>query len=987
MFARKKIIVMLVAVLVFSGGAVWAAPTTSKQAGNVVKGLLKAVPQPLGMKLGKDILEVETFSDSKGQPVYYVVYLAPSGFVIVPADDMVEPIIAFASGGRYDPSDDNCLGALVSRDVPWRVATARAVEAATAGKPLEERIEKQRTAIEKASAKARSRWSRLRGYVNKVRRNGNRGAVGDGGGSGEGLEIVSDVWVAPLVQSKWSQANLWCGQMLSCFNYYTPPYEAGNPDNYVCGCGATALAQLLRYHEHPTDGIGVRTFEITVDGVPQDANTRGGDGEGGPYNWSEMVLDPNCSITEAQRQAIGALCYDAGVSMNTAYSAYGSATGALVHWALRFVFNYSNAIQGMTMFSYSLLPRVINTNLDAGYPCPLHIIPPGHAVVADGYGYNGETLYHHLNMGWGGQYDLWYNLPNVLRFDCVYTVFYNIFTSGTGEIISGRVTDECGREISGVTVTAQGTGGPYTDQTDDNGIYACAKVASTSTYTVSAAKDGYSFTSRNVSVGKSQDGTSLKWAGNRWGIDFVGEPTVIVVTPCDEFETVRLGEMDLFKPQCITYTLTNAEHKAHHWTASNTESWLNIEPDGGTLAPDGSADVNVCVNSSADDLPDGTYYDTITFTDTSTGLTFQRDVKLMCVNESLVCNLDTGTEYMSVQEAIDDANDGEELVVHPATYYETINFGGKAITLRSTDPNDWYVVAATVIDGNGAEHVVEFSSSEDADSILKGFTITGGDANGSWPDNCGGGVFCWSVTSMTISNCVIRDNRATYLGGGMWNYNGSNPTVTNCFFINNEGGDGGGMCNYAESGTEGSNPTLTNCVFRGNYSGKDGGGVYNMRSYPNIINCTFSKNDAESAGGGMYTSSGNPTVTNCIFWDNTAYPHLHVQAWQIAGDSMVVNYNCIKAWTGNLGGTGNFGHNPEFVAPTKPAGFDSILGTTDDGLELSSTSPCIDAGDNSVVSGITKDITGVTNRSIDGDGEGTPPEVVDMGAYEYDPNS
>jgi hypothetical protein len=71
------------------------------------------------------ITRVDSFTDAKGEVIYHIVYLHPSGFVIVPADDLIEPIIGFAGAGHYDLSLDNPLGALVTQDLNARVAAVR----------------------------------------------------------------------------------------------------------------------------------------------------------------------------------------------------------------------------------------------------------------------------------------------------------------------------------------------------------------------------------------------------------------------------------------------------------------------------------------------------------------------------------------------------------------------------------------------------------------------------------------------------------------------------------------------------------------------------------------------------------------------------------------------------------------------------------------------------------------------------------------------
>jgi len=495
--------------ILFSFVDLWAKPVTKGQAGKTVRGWLKADGRPLGITLGRQIEEVETFLDGNGQAIYYIVYLQPSGFVIVPADNLVEPIVGFVEIGRYNPSDDNPLGALVSRDMPGRIAAARSLQAAAGSA--------QQTSLQAVSLKARDKWTRLQDYA-------------DGLVETLGIPSISDVRVAPLLQSTWSQKTV--GDItggISCYNYYTPPYENGNSANYYTGCVATAMAQFMRYHEHPAAGVGTPSFTITVDAVPQSRSLRGGNGSGGPYAWSDMVLQPDSSITEPQRQAIGALCHDAGVSISMAYTSSGS-SASLYDGTKRLrdgTFDYSNAIYGWNSNSNigPGLNAMVNPNLDANYPVALSLTGPGsgHAVVCDGYGYNTTTLYHHLNMGWSGTDNAWYNLPNIVAYKTYNTVdgcTYNVFISGSGEIISGRVTDQAGNPISDVNITATATAAYYAT-TNERGIYALLNVPSNTGYIVTAGKPLHAFIPQNVSTGNSADMAST--SGNLWRVDFVSQ--------------------------------------------------------------------------------------------------------------------------------------------------------------------------------------------------------------------------------------------------------------------------------------------------------------------------------------------------------------------------------------------------------------------------------------------------------------------------------
>jgi regulator of RNase E activity RraA len=337
-------------------------------------------------------------------------------------------------------------------------------------------------------------------------------------------------------------------------------------------------------------------------------------------------------------------------------------------------------------------------------------------------------------------------------------------------------------------------------------------------------------------------------------------------------------------------------------------------------------------------------------------------------------NVDVNLGYLTIQDAIDDANDGNTIVVIEGTYYENIDFNGTAVTVRSTDPNDWQVVEATIINGNDSGSVVTFDSNEDANSILMGFTLTDGNAT------YGGGIYC-SGTSPTISNCLLTGNEA-FAGAGM-NCNDASPTVRNCIFSGNAAvAYGGAIDNYG-----GADPNIIDCLFTDNQATTwgEGGAIDNDNSSPTIVNCTFSRNWAYRGGGiNSYGSSAKPKITNCIVWGNSA---------SISHDEVYNSYSADPNfrhcdvngcggswyWDPNFGtdGGNNLDYEPNFVDPNDPNGSDDLWGTSDDGLALNTFGIGTGMGDNDAIGqDILKDIKG-DDRLV--------WRRVDLGPYETQP--
>ena len=219
-------------------------------------------------------------------------------------------------------------------------------------------------------------------------------------------------------------------------------------------------------------------------------------------------------------------------------------------------------------------------------------------------------------------------------------------------------------------------------------------------------------------------------------------------------------------------------------------------------------------------------------------------------------------ETESIQEAIDLAQGDDVILVEPGRYNETINFKGKAITIKSTKG-----AAVTTIDGwNLDDSVVKCISGEGPSTVFDGFTVTGGTGNRelySDTETVGGGLLCLH-SSPTIKNCIFVSNISTYQGGAIFNGDRSNTKIQNCKIRANTSERGGGVYNSR------GRPEIRDTEIANNTAEYGGGGVYNFGSNVRIISSSFKHNRAQYNGGGVYDYDSGGRVEDCVFTDNIA---------------------------------------------------------------------------------------------------------------------
>lgn len=220
-----------------------------------------------------------------------------------------------------------------------------------------------------------------------------------------------------LMSSKWDQGGV--GNRLK--SGYKPLYDKYCPDSagvktYV-GCVATAMSQIMYYHKWPQKGRGWYKYEHRRFGLQM------ADFGATTYDWANMPESLSATSTDVEIDAVATLCRHVGVSVSMGYGVEGS--GAYERDALAALVTYFDydphsirlcevdSLSGKLHFDGKEIDTYtkVKAEIDANRPILVSgssEADGGHAFVCDGY--DDESQKVHINWGWSGGYDGYYDL-------------------------------------------------------------------------------------------------------------------------------------------------------------------------------------------------------------------------------------------------------------------------------------------------------------------------------------------------------------------------------------------------------------------------------------------------------------------------------------------------------------------------------------------------------------------------------------------------
>ena len=311
-------------------------------------------------------------SNIDGGPVYYVFNIAGNkGFVIVSGDDLVEPVLGYNTTGSYSVQQINPAAAKWMENYKKQIVYVK-------------------QNVHETTDLITQKWLKYYNNVPVVET------------AARGAQAVN-----PLCQTQWNQAPNENGQC---------PYSNQYNERCVTGCVATAMAQIMKFWNYPTQGVGNHSYN------DQNFGTQSANFGNTTYNWAGM---PN--VLNTADADVATLMYHCGVSVDMHYgvgatggsSAYvvasQSPAQACAEYSYKTYFGYDPAtLQGIVRANYSEATWIstLKGEFDAGRPVQYVGFGQGggHTWVTDGYDQNN---FFHQNWGWGGNSDGFFSVNNL----------------------------------------------------------------------------------------------------------------------------------------------------------------------------------------------------------------------------------------------------------------------------------------------------------------------------------------------------------------------------------------------------------------------------------------------------------------------------------------------------------------------------------------------------------------------------------------------
>ena len=316
----------------------------------------------------KQLVLIDVSNSEQFSALYFFANKDGEGFAIMPKYDCALPILGYSVDSKIDMEN------LPVNAAAWYAAYNNEVA----------RLEREGVV---ASDSVRNEWQRLL--------------------KNEPSTTLSKASVSPLIGTHWNQSP-----------YYNKFCPGSGSSQAVAGCVATAMAQVMRYWQHPAVGRGSYSYNQDPYG------TISADFGATTYDWAHMPSRLSSSSSTEEVNAVATLMYHAGVAVEMYYSPGGSgASTATIQGmldypcaenALKNYFGYSSSLYNVSKSGYTDAEwsRILKAELNAAHPILYtgYSQSSGHCFVCDGY--NAISRFH-FNWGWDGLGDGYYALGNL----------------------------------------------------------------------------------------------------------------------------------------------------------------------------------------------------------------------------------------------------------------------------------------------------------------------------------------------------------------------------------------------------------------------------------------------------------------------------------------------------------------------------------------------------------------------------------------------